>query len=144
MMSSIPLLKIGTLCKESGVSIKTIRYYEELGLIHATERTEGGFRLFATNTLYRLAFIKRGQRLGLSLQEIGRILSIRDSGEMPCRAVKDLLNNKILEIEERILDLRQLQTEMQHLLAEAPLPSDPNTGTSDPVICPILQPSPII
>lgn len=135
-MSTLPLLKIGTLCAESGVSIKTIRYYEQLGLIRAAERTEGGFRLFTPDTLSRLAFIKRGQNLGLSLQEIGRILSIRDRGEMPCLAVKHILNNKIAEIAERLTDLQQLQTELQELLTENRLPPASNT-----VICPILQPN---
>ena len=53
------MLKIGQLSLESGVSIKTIRYYEELGLIQSPERTEGKFRLFTPDTVHRLLFVKR-------------------------------------------------------------------------------------
>jgi DNA-binding transcriptional MerR regulator len=63
------MLKIGQLSLESGVSIKTIRYYEELGLIQSPERTEGQFRLFTPDTVHRLLFVKRLQSLGLSLRK---------------------------------------------------------------------------
>ena len=56
--------QIGLVAKESGVPIKTIRYYEELGLLKASNRTEGGFRLFDLDIFARLNFIKRTQRLG--------------------------------------------------------------------------------
>ena len=62
--------QIGLIAKESGVPIKTIRYYEELGLLKASSRTEGGFRLFDPDVFARLHFIKRAQSLGLSLLEI--------------------------------------------------------------------------
>ena len=58
---------IGSVAKESGVPIKTIRYYEELGLLKASGRTEGKFRLFTSDVLTRLSFIKRAQSLGLTL-----------------------------------------------------------------------------
>jgi DNA-binding transcriptional MerR regulator len=58
---------IGSVAKESGVPIKTIRYYEELGLLKAVGRTEGGYRLFNADIFARLNFIKRAQSLGLSL-----------------------------------------------------------------------------
>ncbi len=73
------LVKIGELSKSSGLSIKTIRYYEDLGLIHAIKRTKGGFRLFERKTtLMRLHFIKKAQNLGMSLEEIGELLKVRD------------------------------------------------------------------
>ncbi|HEY9299015.1 MAG TPA: MerR family DNA-binding transcriptional regulator, partial [Phormidium sp.] len=62
--------QIGFVAKQSGVSIKTIRYYEELGLLKASSRTEGGYRLFDADVLSRLSFIKRAQSLGLTLAEI--------------------------------------------------------------------------
>jgi DNA-binding transcriptional MerR regulator len=76
------MLRIGQLSLESGVSIKTIRYYEELGLIQSPERTEGQFRLFTPDTVHRLLFVKRLQSLGLSLQQICECLVIHDQGEL--------------------------------------------------------------
>ena len=73
------LIQIGELSKSSGLSVKTIRYYEDLVLIHTAKRTKGGFRLFEQETtLMRLQFIKQAQRLGMSLEEIGEILKVRD------------------------------------------------------------------
>lgn len=65
------LLFIGQVAAQSGLPVKTIRYYADLGLLNSLERTEGGYRQFSSEVLTRLAFIKRCQSLGLSLQEIG-------------------------------------------------------------------------
>ncbi len=108
------MLKIGQLSLESGVSIKTIRYYEELGLIQSPERTEGKFRLFTPDTVHRLLFVKRLQSLGLSLQEIRECLVIHDHGELPCGDIQEKLIKHIAEIDqqvEQLLLLRQQLTE---------------------------------
>lgn len=78
------LKQIGPIAKESGVPIKTIRYYEELGLLQAVDRTEGGYRLFDASVFDRLSFIKRAQSLGLSLAEIKEFLDVHDQGDLPC------------------------------------------------------------
>ncbi|MGK7937204.1 MAG: heavy metal-responsive transcriptional regulator [Xenococcaceae cyanobacterium] len=130
------LLKIGELKARSGISVKTIRYYEELGLIEAAARTEGGFRLFSPEAIARLAFIKRAQNLGLSLQEIGAILQIHDQGKLPCKEVKQKLHAKILEIEQQIAQLQILKTQLISLI-DTP-PSLSKNQTND-VICPIIQ-----
>lgn len=129
-----PLLRIGELSHQSHVPIKTIRYYEEMGLIQADCRTPGGFRLFNPDALTRLTFIKRAQTLGLSLQEIGHILSLHDQGEQPCQEVRHTLQEKVQEIEERIEQLTLLR---QHLLS---LLADADTLThQDATICPIIE-----
>ncbi|HBL11466.1 MAG TPA: heavy metal-responsive transcriptional regulator, partial [Cyanobacteria bacterium UBA11162] len=74
-------LKIGDVSSQTGLSVKTIRYYEEMGLLApTTTRSESGYRLFTPQALKRLAFIKRAQSLGLSLSEIHEILEVYDSG----------------------------------------------------------------
>jgi MerR family copper efflux transcriptional regulator len=71
--------KIGQVAHTSGLSVKTIRYYEELGLLDpVVNRTDSGYRIFHPRIYNRLAFIKRAQSLGLSLQEIGDILKVHD------------------------------------------------------------------
>jgi DNA-binding transcriptional MerR regulator len=132
----VELLKIGELKARSGVSIKTIRYYEQLGLIKAAARTEGGFRLFTPEVIHRLTLIKRAQSLGLSLQEIGEILTIRDRGSLPCDRVKKQLQNKINEIEQRIQELELLKTQLISLIKNTKnLPKEAPEG----VICPIIE-----
>jgi DNA-binding transcriptional MerR regulator len=74
-------LKSGEVASHMGMPLKTIRYYEEIGLLApATTRSESGYRLFTSEVLNRLAFIKRAQSLGLSLSEIKEILEVHDSG----------------------------------------------------------------
>jgi MerR family copper efflux transcriptional regulator len=133
-----PLLRIGALKDRSQVPIKTIRYYEEIGLIQAEKRTSGGFRLFSPGTLGRLGFIKRAQNLGLSLQEIGEILTIHDHGQRPCDAVRDKFQTKLAEIDQRIAQLQVLKQELQSLMAQ-PLPTP--ADYAEDTICPIIEQS---
>jgi len=112
-----PTKLIGSVAKESGVPIKTIRYYEELGLLRTSGRTEGGFRIFSSDVLARLNFIKRAQRLGLSLAEIKDFLDIHDRGELPCEHVQVKLSDKISQIEQQIQQLQILKLELKGLLS---------------------------
>lgn len=126
---------IGSVAKESGVPIKTIRYYEELGLLKTSGRTEGGFRIFSSDVLARLNFIKRSQRLGLSLAEIKDFLDIHDQGELPCEQVKIKLEDKISEIEQQIRQLQILKLELKGLLSGwETIPENP-----EETICPIIE-----
>ena len=132
------LLKIGELKTRSGISVKTIRYYEELGLIKVERRTEGGFRLFTPEAIARLAFIKRAQSLGLSLQEISEILQIHDRGKFPCQEVKQKLQAKVLEIEQRIAELQILKTQLISLI-DTPQSQPLSNHQANDLICPIIQ-----
>jgi MerR family transcriptional regulator, copper efflux regulator len=126
---------IGSVAKESGVPIKTIRYYEELGLLKTSGRTEGGFRIFGSDVLARLNFIKRAQKLGLSLAEIKDFLDIHDRGELPCEHVKIKLEDKISDIEQQIQQLQILKLELKGLLSGwETIPE-----ISEETICPIIE-----
>lgn len=131
------LLLIGQVTALSQVPIRTIRYYESLGLIAASERTEGGYRQFDESVLARLAFIKRSQSLGLSLQEIGELLQVYDRGELPCHDVQAKLENKIVEIDRQIDQLLTLRSELGGILSGWENFSSLQAGT----ICPVIQKS---
>lgn len=110
-------LKIGELAHLSGLSVKTIRYYEDIGLLAPTvERSSSGYRLFQSQVLNRLAFIKRAQSLGLSLQEIKPLLALHDRGELPCPEVKQQLQKKISAIAAEMEALKTQQAELQSIL----------------------------
>ncbi|AFZ14890.1 transcriptional regulator, MerR family [Crinalium epipsammum PCC 9333] len=114
---SVTLLKIGEVAIRSGIPVKTIRYYEDIGLLKSTvQRSESGYRLFSSQVLNRLAFIKRAQSLGLSLTEIQEILNIHDSGQLPCGAVKEHLEAKLEAIAFQIESLEIFQADLQGLL----------------------------
>ncbi len=126
---------IGSVAKESGVPIKTIRYYEELGLLKAVGRTEGGYRLFNSDIFARLNFIKRAQSLGLSLAEIKEFLDVHDGGDLPCDRVKNKLEDKLSEIERQIQQLQLLKLELKGLLSGW----DSIPETHEEIICPIIE-----
>jgi MerR family copper efflux transcriptional regulator len=135
---SIKLLKIGEVAIRSGIPVKTIRYYEDIGLLKSTvQRSESGYRLFGSQVLNRLAFIKRAQSLGLSLNEIQDILNIHDSGQLPCGAVKEHLEAKVEAISKQIESLEILRADLQGLLSgwEEQPPDHLITQT----ICPNIQ-----
>lgn len=126
---------IGLVAKESGVPIKTIRYYEELGLIKASGRTEGKYRLFNPDVLTRLSFIKRAQSLGLSLAEIQELLTVHDRGELPCEHIKAKFQDKLIAIDEQIQQLLILKLQLEGLLSGAPSLIE----KVDSIICPLIQ-----
>ena len=127
--------QIGLVAKESGVPIKTISYYEELGLLKASSRTEGGFRLFDSDVFVRLNFINRAQSLGLSLLEIKEFLDVHDQGELPCDRLEVKLKDKIVTIAQQIEQLQILKLELEGLLSGwETVPEIPEN-----TICPIIE-----
>ncbi|NJL35890.1 MAG: heavy metal-responsive transcriptional regulator [Leptolyngbyaceae cyanobacterium RM2_2_4] len=131
-------LKIGEVASNSGLPVKTIRYYEEIGLLTPTvDRSETGYRLFNPQVLNRLAFIRRAQSLGLSLSEIHQILNVHDEGELPCGEVKQHLQAKVQAITEQIEALETLRSELQGILSG--WEEQPPSYRIAQTICPNLQ-----
>lgn len=135
MLIQESLKQIGLVAKESSIPIKTIRYYEELGLLKASGRTEGGYRLFDSEVFTRLNFIKRAQKLGLSLSEIKEFLDVHDQGDLPCDRVKVKLSEKIAQIEQQIEQLQILKQELKGLLSGEEITTQDFAAT----ICPIIE-----
>jgi DNA-binding transcriptional MerR regulator len=133
------LLKIGEVSAATGLPVKTIRYYEEIGLLKPTvKRSRSGYRLVTLNVLNRLAFIKRSQALGLSLSEVQSILEVHDQGQLPCGEVKQHLEAKVDEINRQILALQTLRSELQGILSG--WQDQPSAQEAAQTICPNLQP----
>ncbi|WNJ94797.1 Zn(2+)-responsive transcriptional regulator [Vibrio ruber] len=101
-------LKRGELAKEVGVSPETIRYYEQQGLLQAN-RDDNGYRRFDPGCIDRLKFIQRAQRVGLSLKEIGELLTLEIArGEHTCEEVKAITQAKQQEIQQKIDELQHM------------------------------------
>ncbi len=109
-------LLIGEAARRARLNPKTIRFYEEIGLIAPTGRTTSGYRLFDDEAVSRLGFIKKAQALGFTLTEIGEILALRDGGAMPCDHVEAEVTRKVAAIEERIEELEGLKASLETLL----------------------------
>jgi MerR family transcriptional regulator, copper efflux regulator len=134
----VALLKIGEVAAKSGLSVKTIRYYDEIGLLTSTvERSQSGYRLLKPQVLQRLAFIRRAQALGLHLSEVQQILAVHDQGELPCGEVRQHLETKVVEVRQQIEALETLKLELEGILSGW---QDQPTGERlAQTICPNLQ-----
>lgn len=120
-------MKIGELARKSGASAKTIRFYEEQGLLVETARTESNYREYAGADLNRLQFVLRCRALDLSLAEIKRLLSLRETPEANCCEVDDLLDEHIRKVQQQRRSLAQLEKELKALRADC-LPSQMVNG----------------
>jgi MerR family transcriptional regulator, copper efflux regulator len=132
------MFQIGEVSIRSGLPVKTIRYYTDIGLLNPqVKRSPSGYRLYESDVLNRLTFIRRTQALGLSLSEIRDILEIHDQGKLPCGQVKQYLESKLAEIEAQIRQLSLLRSEVEGLLSgwKEPLP----TAYQAQTICPNLK-----
>jgi len=137
-VSAAERYKIGQVAEQSGLPVKTIRYYEEIGLLAPNvERSESGYRLFDPNVLNRLAFIKRAQTLGLSLSEISDILLVHDDGQLPCGTVRSRLEAKLDDINHQIESLEMLRDELRGVLSA--WQDKPAPDRIQKTICPNLQ-----
>ncbi len=108
-------MRIGELAKKMGVNPKTIRYYEEIGLMPPAPRTASGYRQYDDGGAERLEFVRSAQALGIALEEIKEILAFRDRGTYPCPYVLSLMDQKVQEMESRIRGLQMLAADLKRL-----------------------------
>lgn len=125
-------LTTGKLAREGGVSVETIRYYERRGLIGKPPRSMGGFRLYDTDAVRRVRFIRRAQGLGFTLNEIIELLALRADRRTNCADVKMRAERKIAEIDRRIADLRSVRHTLDSIASAC-------DGDGDVSECPILD-----
>jgi DNA-binding transcriptional MerR regulator len=112
-------MQIGEVERGSGVSAKTIRYYEGIGVLGPPARTQSGYRDYEQSVLARLRFIRAAQSVGLKLGEIREITAMRDSGRAPCAHVVDLIGKRAGEIDAQIAELERLRTQLRRLAKRA-------------------------
>jgi MerR family transcriptional regulator, copper efflux regulator len=122
---------IGDVAERSGFSASALRYYEEIGLVHPSGRSGGGYRLYDDRALARLAFIARAKALGCSLEEITDLAAIWD-GEQ-CGPVQrrfhDLVTDKIRTADAQIGELRVFTEQLRR--AAEQLSAEPVDGPCD-------------
>ena len=121
-------MRIGELAAAAGTTTKTLRFYEDSGLLPQSERSANGYRDYGPEALSRLDFIRRGRVAGLSLAQIREVIDIRDAGEAPCHHVHDLFTARVVDIERQIADLDALRADLVQRRDQA--------GEADPSTCP--------
>jgi MerR family mercuric resistance operon transcriptional regulator len=122
-------LTIGRLAKAAEVNVETIRYYQRVGLVVEPVKPLEGFRVYPGETINRIRFIKRAQKLGFSLQDIAHLLEL---GEGQCNDVREQAETKLRQIEAQIKDLQSMRKTLKKLITECN--TDNESGR-----CPIVQ-----
>ncbi len=123
-------IAIGALSKHTGTNIETIRYYERVALLPAPARSSGGYRLYGTDHLKRLNFIRRARSLGFSLAEVRKLLALSDQRRRPCAEVRAVAAAHLEDVKGKIADLRT----MERVLASTIARCEAGSGSHCPMI----------
>jgi MerR family copper efflux transcriptional regulator len=124
-------VNIGEAARASGVSAKTIRYYEAAGLIATAGRTGGGYRVYTQADVHILRFIKRARDLGFSIDRIRRLLDLWQNKSRASRDVKRLALDHVADIAAKIIAMSTMRDTVQEI-------ADQCEGDDRPE-CPILR-----
>jgi MerR family transcriptional regulator, mercuric resistance operon regulatory protein len=122
---------IGALSRQANVPIETVRYYERSGLMPKPPRSGGGHRLYSRDHLKRLVFIRRGRELGFSLKELRALLGLVDGGNYTCGEVKALSDRHLVDVRQKIADLRRLEKTLKEISSQCKEEAVPE--------CPIIE-----
>src|SRR3989442_10994921 len=131
------VLRTSDLANRIGVQPEAIRYYERRGLLPRLQRGAGGYRIYTTEHLERVEFIKKCQTLGFSLDEIRELMELKFLGTSPCQHVRDLLLEKIKEVESQIARLQLFRQELETEARECEKTLKRHRGKDD--CCPVLE-----
>ena len=124
-------MNIGQAAQASGVTAKMIRYYESIGLVSESRRTEAGYRIYGEKDLHALRFIKRARKLGFSLEQIRDLLSLWQDSERASADVKKIALSHVDELNQRIRELSEMRDTLATLASCCHGDQRPD--------CPILQ-----
>ena len=107
-------MTIGTVAKQAGIGVETIRYYQREGLITEPPKPDTGYRTYPLETIARLRFINRAKELGFTLSEIGLLLDL-DSSD--CSTTKEVAEQKLELIQSKIRDLQSIAVSLKGLVS---------------------------
>ena len=110
-------MKIGEASRLSGCHIETIRYYERVGILSPTARSESGYRCYADHHIQQLRFILHARELGFSLDDIRELLSLKEQPDLSCQAVDSITEKHLHGIRNRIRHLESLARELRRISA---------------------------
>lgn len=124
-------LSIGTLARQSGVKLETIRYYERVGLLAAPRRSAAGYRRYHGEAVGRLRFVRRARELGFSIAEVRRLLALADQRSRSCRRVHDIAAAHLEDVRHKLADLQRLEALLSEMVGSCARGTMPD--------CPLLE-----
>lgn len=109
-------ITIGKLAEQVGVNVETIRFYHREGILKEPAKRANGYRYYNEDHALRLNFIKKAKDLGFTLKEIKELFEMNQKSRATCSNVKTKAENKIIEIDQKIEDLKQIKKSLQELI----------------------------
>jgi len=109
------MYSIGELSRVAGVKVPTIRYYEQIGLIHPPERTAGNQRRYGRADMERMSFVRHARDLGLSIDAIRELIELSAHPDLPCADADRIAKTHLGEIRRKIASLRKLEHELERI-----------------------------
>jgi DNA-binding transcriptional MerR regulator len=109
-------ITVSKLAEEVGTSADALRYYERIGLLPEPARSPAGYRLYGTEAVERVRFIKRAQRVGLRLDDIRGLVEVRERGLCPCGGTRSLLEERLAELDQEMALLSSLRHDIRTML----------------------------
>jgi MerR family mercuric resistance operon transcriptional regulator len=114
-------LTIGKAAEKAGVGVETIRFYERRGLIEQPRKPgDAGFRVYSTDTIQRVRFIRRAQDLGFSLRQIQELLALRTDPSADCGDVRATATAKVEEVNQKIAELKEILAALHTVIDACP------------------------
>lgn len=108
-------MNIGEASKATGVSVKMLRYYEEIGLVRPTLRAHSGYRVYSDKNIAMLRFVRRARDLGFQVKQIAALLDLWQDGTRASADVKTLAMDHVRQLEQRRRELDEMIVTLQHL-----------------------------
>jgi len=112
------MASIGTVSRQTGIKVPTIRYYEEIGLLPSPERTDSNRRSYDAASVRRLRFIRHARDLGFEVEAIRQLLDLSDQPDRSCADVDVIARAHLAEIDDKIARLTTLRAEVQRMVEE--------------------------
>ena len=108
-------MNIGTAAKKSGLSVKTVRFYSNIGLISPDKSSDSNYRIYSIQDVEKLLFVGKARKFDFSIEECRELLSLYENKDRPSSEVKKITLKKIKEIEQRMAELDSLRTELKRV-----------------------------
>lgn len=133
-MEHTQAMQIGELAQTLGLNPKTLRYYEQIGVLPQPQRNANGYRLYTPQDADHLRFILKSKTIGFTLEGIREIVTLQRSGEQPCAHVEALIEEKVADIDAQLRALMDVRAELVALQSEAQ-----HSKTVQGCICAIIE-----
>ena len=124
-------MNISAASRAAGLSVKTVRYYADIGLVQAPSRSQAGYRTYDDASVRKLVFIRRSREFGFTIEECRELLGLYQDQDRTSAEVKRIASKRLEEIEEKQRELQSLHDELAHLVASCRGDHMPN--------CPIID-----